>query len=182
MSHLANLVVFVLGGAMLGTMMNTLPGYDSSFQSFTVLADENGVGQGREFTAELTGLRSAGAISYAQYGKEVVRDTSATFLVADLSLTARQESRQVEAVWIGATGRQYDQSARLEDAPRTLSSARFEPLLNDRALAVFELPDDEIVGGRLVLMARGSLIMDSTVYFAAPATLPERQPMLRLEQ
>jgi hypothetical protein len=182
MSHLVNLVAVLFGGAMLGTMMNTLPDYDSSFQPFRVRADENGVGKGRLFTAELIGLRSAGAIAYSQYGKEVFRDTSATFLLAELSISARQESRQVEAIWLGATGRQYNQSSRLEGAPRTLSSARFEPLLNDRPLAVFELPEDEIVGGRLVLMARGSVVMDSAVHFAPPTTVPEMQPLLRLEQ
>ncbi|WP_315928473.1 hypothetical protein [Mesorhizobium sp. SP-1A] len=180
MSRLANLVAVVLGGGMLGTMMNTLPGYDSSFQPFAVHSDENGVGQGRLFTAELIGLSSAGAVSYTRYGKNVVRDTSATFLVAELSISAREESRQVEAIWLGATGRQYNQSARLEDAPRVLSEARFEPGLTDRPLAVFELPDDEIAGGRLVLMARGSMLMDSAVHFAPPASAPEKQAMLRL--
>ncbi|MGB3539429.1 MAG: hypothetical protein WBA42_14825 [Mesorhizobium sp.] len=180
MSHLANLMAVALGGAMLGAMMNTLPGYDSSFQPFAVDASENGVGQGRLFTAELIGLRSAGAISYERYGKNVVRDTSATFLVAELAISAREESRQIEAVWLGATGRQYNQSTRLENVPRGLSQARFEPRLTDRPLAIFELPDDEIVGGRLVLMARGSMRMDSAVHFASPALAPERQAMLRL--
>jgi hypothetical protein len=181
MSHPANLAAFVLGGAMLGTMMNTLPGYDSSFQPFAVDADENGVGRGRLFTAELLGLRSAGAISYQRYGKHIVRDTSATFLVAELSISAREESRQIEAVWLGATGRQYNQSARLEDIPRGLSRARFEPKLADRSLAIFELPNDEIAGGRLVLMARGNMRMDSAMHFASPVTAPERQAMLRLD-
>ncbi|EKF18780.1 hypothetical protein [Nitratireductor pacificus] len=181
MSHAGNLVVFVLGGAMLGTMMNTLPGYDASLQPFVVHADENGFGQGRSFTAELRGFRSSDAISYTRYGKDIVRDTSAIFLVAELSISARRGSQQVEAIWLGATGRQYKESTRLDGAPRILASARFEPLLNGRSLAVFELPEDEIVGGRLVLMARGSAVLDSAVHFAEPTTLPERQAMLRLE-
>ncbi|WP_054308581.1 hypothetical protein [Mesorhizobium sp. 1M-11] len=181
MNHLVNLVVVVLGGGFLGMMMNTLPGYDSSLQPFSVHAGENDVGQGRLFTAELTGLRSSGTISYAQFGKEVVRDTSATFLVAELAISAREMSQEVEAIWLGATGRQYSQSARLENIPRGLSSARFEPGLKDRAFAVFELPDDEIAGGQLVLMARGSMLMDSAVHLPAPKVLPGRQASLRLE-
>jgi hypothetical protein len=180
MSRIANLAAIALGGAMLGTMMNTLPDYDSSFQPFAVDADGNDVGRGRLFTAELIGLRSAGAISYERYGKNVVRDTAATFLVAELAISAREESRQVEAIWLGATGRQYNQSARLENVPHSLSQARFEPGLTDRPLAIFELPEDEIVGGRLVLMARGSMRMDSAVHFVSPASAPERQAVLRL--
>lgn len=181
MNHLANLLVVLVGGGLLGFMMNTLPDYNSSFQPFAVQADESGVGLGRLFMAELISLRSAGAISYERYGKNVVRDTSATFLIAELSISAREEPRQVEAVWLGSTGRQYNQSVRLEDAPGFLSSARFQPQLTDRSLAIFELPDDEIGGGRLVLMARGSMLMDSAVHFASPASVPERQAMMRLE-
>ncbi|MBS7543999.1 hypothetical protein [Ancylobacter oerskovii] len=181
MNHLASLVAVVLGGGMLGTMMNTLPGYDRSFQPFSVRADDSNFGQGRLFTAELGGLRSAEAISYTQYGKDVVRRTSATFLVVELAISAREESRQMEAIWLGATGRQYSQSARLENAPRTLSSVVFQPGLTDKALAMFELPEDEIVGGRLVLMARGNAVMDSAVYFVPPATAPEKQALLRVE-
>ena len=181
MNHLANLLAALLGAGFLGLMMNTLPDYNSSFQPFGVHADENRVGQGRLFTAELGGIRSAGAISYTVNGTDVVRDTSATFLIAELSIAARKESRQVEAIWLGATGRQYSQTVRLENAPRVLSSLWFQPGLKDKALAVFELPDDEIAGGLLALMARGNPIMDSAVHLAPPATLPERQDTLRLD-
>lgn len=181
MNRLVNLMVVVFGGGFLGMMMNTLPTYDSSFQPFSVHAGENGVGEGRLFTTELTGLRLSGTVSYTQFGKEVVRDTSATFLVAELAVSARERSQQVEAVWLGATGRRYAQSARLEDIPRALSSAWFEPGLKGKALAVFELPDDEIAGGQLVLMPRGNKLMDSAVHLPAPNVLPARQASLRLE-
>src|SRR5690606_21454356 len=120
-------------------------------------------------------------ISYTRFGEEVSRDTSATFLVANLSITGRSESRQLEAGWVGATGRQYSQSARLEDAPRNLPSARLEPGLTDRTVAVFELPEDEIDGGRLGLVTRGNFAMDSAVHFYGPTTVPEKQALLRLE-
>lgn len=181
MNSLAGLLAVLLGAAALGTMMSTVPDYNSSFQPFAVYADKDGIGQGRLFTAELVGLKTAGVISYTRFGEDVSRDTSATFLVADLSITGRSESQQLEAVWVGATGRQYGQSARLDDAPRNLSSARFEPGLTDRTVAVFEVPGDEIVGGRLGLVTRGSMVMDSAVHFAKPERMPEMQAVLRLE-
>ena len=73
MSRPASLLAVLFGAGFLGTMMNTLPGYNSSFQPFGVHADENGVGRGRLFTAKLDGLRSAGAISYTAHGEEVAR-------------------------------------------------------------------------------------------------------------
>ena len=181
MNIFGNLMAVLLGGVALGAMMNTVPDYNSSFQPFAVFAGKDGVGQGRQFTAELTALKRADAISYTRFREDVSRDTSATFLVAELSIAGRSESRQLEAIWLGATGRQYSQSARLEDAPRNLSSARFEPGLTDRTVAIFELPEDEIVGGRLALAPRGSMVMDSVVHFSGPAIMPENQPMLRLE-
>ncbi len=180
MNIFGNLMAVLLGGVALGTMMSTVPDYNSSFQPFAVFADNDGIGQGRQFVAELVKLKTAGAISYTQFGQDVSRDTSATFLVAELSITGRLRSQQLEAIWLGATGRQYIQTARLEDAPRNLSSARFEPGLTDRAVAVFEVPEDEIVGGRLSLAPRGSMAMDSVLHFGRATTAPENQPMLRL--
>ena len=181
MISVGNIAVVLLGAAALGGMMNTVPDYNSSFQPFSIFADQDGIGKGRQFTAELTGLKSAKVISYAQFGQEVSRDSSATFLIAELSITGQTESRQLEAIWLGATGRQYSQSARLEDAPRNLSSARFEPGLTDRTIAVFEMPEDEIVGGRLVLAPRASMVMDGAVYFAEAEAAPANHEMLRLE-
>lgn len=181
MKHLGSVLVVLLGGAILGGLMTTLPSYDSSFRPIAVQADANGIGQGRLFAAELTGLTSASGISYRKGSTDTVRDTSATFLVAELSVTARQKSLQVEAVWLGATGRRYRQSARVEDAPRTLPAVWFQPGLHDTTRAVFELPDDEIAGGQLVLTARGNDILDSAVHLPAPATPPQKRGMLRLE-
>jgi len=181
MNIFRNLMTVLLGSVALGTMMSTIPDYNSSFQPFAVFAGEDGIGHGRQFIAELVGLKRAAAISYMQSGQDVSRDTSATFLVVDLSITGRSESRQLDAIWLGASGRQYSQSARLEDAPRVLSSATFQPGLTDRTVAIFEVPEDEIVGGTLGLVPRGSMVMDSAVHFAGPATMPEKQTMLRLE-
>ena len=181
MNIFANLVPVLLGGAALATMVSTVPDYNTSFQPFAVVADEHGSGQGRNFAAELIGFRRADAISYTQFGQEVTRDTSATFLVVDLSVTAQSESQRLFPMWLGATGRQYQQSARVEDAPRVLSEATFQPGLTDRTVVIFEVPEDEIIGGKLGLLPSGSLILDSDWHFAGPATMPDRQAMLRLE-
>ena len=68
MNTLGDLVAILLGGAALGTMVSTVPDYNSSFQPFAVVADEDGLGQGRNFPAELIGFRRADAISYTQFG------------------------------------------------------------------------------------------------------------------
>lgn len=181
MSFLTNSAAVLIGVAALGTMVSTVPDYNSSFQPFTVYADKQGIGHGRLFSAKLVGLKTAGIISFSRFGEEVSRDTSATFLIAQLAITGRSESRQLEAIWVGATGRQYTPSDRLYDVPRNLSSARFEPGLTDRTLVVFELPEDEIVGGQLGLVTRGQMVMDSAVHFAGPEIVPEKQTYLRLE-
>src|SRR5690606_30409652 len=81
MSIVTNLLPVILGAVALGVMMNTTPDYNSSFQPFAVVADDGEEGQGRLFTAELVGLKTAGTVSYTRFGEDVSRDTSATFLV-----------------------------------------------------------------------------------------------------
>ena len=181
MSRVGNGVAVLLGAAALGVMMSTVPDYNSSFQPFTVSADRNGIGEGRFFKAELLGLQTADVISYAQFDQEISRDTSAVFLIADLSITGRTQSRQLDAVWFGATGRQYIQTTRVQDAPKVLVSARFEPDLTDRVVAIFELPPDEIVGGHLGVASRHSMVGDHVVRFAGPTAMPQKQAVLRLE-
>ncbi|OQM74179.1 hypothetical protein [Manganibacter manganicus] len=181
MNTFGSLVTVLLGGSALATMVSTVPDYNSSFQPFALFADEGGTGQGRQFTAELIGFRRAGTISYAQFGQDVTRDTSATFLVVDLSVTAQSESQRLIPIWLGATGRQYHQSARLEDAPRILSEATFQPGLTDRTVAIFEVPEDEIIGGQLGILPRAWTVLDNAVHYAGPATLPSKQTMLRLK-
>ena len=180
MNTFGNLMAMLIGGAALGTMMSTVPDYNSSFQPFAVFVGEDGTGKGRQFTAELAGFRRADVISFTQFGQEVSRDTSATFLVVDLSITGQLESQKLTPIWLGATGRQYHQSARLEDAPRVLSSATFQPGLTDRTVAIFEVPEDEIVGGQLGILPSGWMVLDNVVHYAGPATMPDKQAILRL--
>jgi len=180
MSRVGNLAALLLGGAALGAMMSTVPDYNSSFRPFFVSANKAGIGEGRGFSARLLGLKTADVIAYTRFGQPMSYDTSAIFLVAEVSITGRSESRQLEAVWFGATGRQYRPSARLEDVPHGLSSASFEPGLEDRAVAVFELPQDEIIGGQLGLAPRGAGPGDRIVRFSGPETMPSKQAILRL--
>ena len=182
MKAIRSLIVVLLGAAALGVMMNTVPNYNSSFQPRWVSVDRGEVGEAQFFQAELLGLQTADVISYTQFGQDVSRDTSATFLVAELSVTGRTESRQLEAIWLGATGREYHLSGRLQDAPHSLTTARFEPDLTDRAFAIFELPPDEIVGGSLGLSPRRSRVGDTVVKFPGPEAMPEKQTVLRLTQ
>lgn len=181
MSGIGKWVVAAAGAVVLGMMMNTVPNYNSSFQPAKVFADEGGVGDSSLFHAQLIGLKTAGTIAYQSFGQEISRDTSATFLVAELTVTGRSSSRQLQAIWLGSTGRQYNQSGRLQNAPRDLSARAVEPGLTDRAIAIFELPEDEIVGGKLGLMPRGVTAGGIIMHFSGPDTLPQKQAMLRLE-
>ena len=181
MSHIGNLLAIGVGAVALGTMMNTVPDYNASFQPIAVSADSENLADARLFKAKLLSLKTADVISFVQFGKEVSRDTSAVFLVAELSITGQSESRYLRAIWRGTTGRQYSQSTRTEDAPHELSGARFEPGLTDRVIAIFELPPDEIVGGRLGVLPRGVAVGDSIVHFAIADTMPEKHALLRLE-
>ena len=180
MSWLGNLVVVSVGAAALGMMMNTVPDYNSSFQPLAVFANDEGVGDSSLFRAELKGLRTADRVVYQSFGQEVSRDTSAVFLVAELDITGGSSSRPLQAVWRGATGRQYNQSARVENAPRDLSLRSVEPGLTDRVIAIFELPEDEIVGGRLGVMPLGTTAGEIMMHFPKVESLPQRQAMLRL--
>ncbi|UFM64765.1 hypothetical protein LOS78_13885 [Paracoccus sp. MA] len=178
MTRAGRVLIVLAGAALLGAMMQSAPDYDSTVQPFRSPVAAGETGEARSFRARFTGMRLAERIAFRRYGRDLVRDSDGLFLIAEIEAEARLASQRLDAVWQGASGRRYALSHRAEDIPRGLESRWFQPGLTDRAIAVFELPEDEVAGGALVLTGSASAVFDSALHLAPPA-LPERQPIIR---
>ncbi|WJS86940.1 hypothetical protein [Paracoccus sp. TOH] len=175
------ILIVLAGAALLGAMMQTVPDHNSVVQPFRSAVAAGGTGEARSFRARFTGLRLADRIAFRRFGRDLVRDSNGLFLIADIEAEARLASLQLDAVWQGASGRRYALSHRAEDIPRGLESRWFQPGLINRAIAVFELPEDEVAGGALVLTSGFTAAFDSALHLAPPAGPAERQPIIRFE-
>lgn len=172
MIRVRNVLPVLLGACALGAMMMTTPDFDSVFQPLRTTAQSGENAQGRLLSARFTDWQTTDQLSFNRYGTPVTRDTQGVFLIVDFDISNVRESVRLTATWQGRSGRQYVQSVRTEEAPGTLGVRQFHPGLEDQGRAVFELPRDEIEGGKLLLARRGPNILDSelalTPTFGAP--------------
>lgn len=179
MIRAADMATVLAGAVLLGAMMASAPDYNSVFQPFPAHAAPGEAADGRLFDARFLGGRLAQQVAFERYGTPITRDSAGLFLIADFEVSNVTASTRIAATWRGASGRDYAATGRVEGAPGGLEARWFQPGLTDRAFAVFELPEDEVPGGRLVLTAPGVTILDSALDLQAPP-LPGPQPLARI--
>ncbi|RMC36204.1 hypothetical protein [Paracoccus alkanivorans] len=179
MSRGAALAAVLAGVVLLGGMMNTKPDYNSTFQPFVTNTNPGEEGMGRLFTARITEAHIASQIEFDHWGEQLRRDSAGVFLIVRLSASGTARSTRLTAIWLGASGRQYSVSSRVELPSSGIEYKWFQPGLFQRAVAVFELPEDEIKGGRLALMAAGDARLDSAVQIPLQ-TLGPKQDVTRI--
>lgn len=167
-----NAISVIFGAGLLALMLATLPDYASTIRPFVIDAGTNGKAEGRLFDARFTGWQIAKKLAFEQSGEQVERDTAERFLIGEVEVTGKAKSTLAEAVWQGASGRKYAATKRASNAPRSLDTNWLQPGLTDKRRVVFELPEDEISGGKLILSSGGSQAFDSALHLAPPATMP----------
>lgn len=165
----ANLLIVLAGAAALAGMMATQPDYNSAVRPFVSHAAPGDWAETRLIRARFDGWRTADRIVPPD-GR--ARETGGVFLIADLTLAGRGTSTMVDAAWIGATGRRYAATRRVSGLPLQLDDLWLQPGLDSRAVAVFELPPDEIAGGALALTLRLDPALDGTLRLAPPMSPP----------
>ncbi|WP_353194878.1 hypothetical protein [Pusillimonas noertemannii] len=182
MIRLRHVLPIVLGACALGAMMATTPDFNSVFRPLRTTAPNGAAAHGRLLAVRFADWQTAQQLSFERYGATVMRDTQGVFLVVEFDISDVRESVRLAAAWQGRSGRRYDQTKRVDDAPSTVDTRQFHPGLEDRGRAVFELPPDEIEGGTLLLARKGPNILDSELALTPPAGSPARHnKLLRLE-
>ncbi len=164
MSWGPNLAVLLAGAALLGGMMATAPGYDSTIRPFAIHAAPGEWADGRVFDARFLGGQLTREIGFQRYGQDIIRDSNGVFLIADFEVSGVTASTRVAAVWRGGSGRDYLASGRFDGAPGLLAERWFQPGLTDQTQAIFELPEDEVQGGTLILTRLLDPALDSALY------------------
>ena len=180
MRHAANSAVLLIGVVILGVMMITTPDYNSVFRAFLSHASNGEIANGRIFDARFLDGRLTHRVDFEHYGRQISRDTEGIFLIANFEVSGVTATTQLAAKWKGASGRDYAASARFENAPKTLQSLFFQPGITSKSFVVFELPEDEVAGGELILSRRGVTILDSALYLETTRIAPP-EAVVRLD-
>jgi len=136
---------------------------------------------GRQFTAKVENVTFARKIHFKRFGRDTERDSGGLFAIVDVTLAARNSSLAVSsATWLSPTQRRFQATRRLNGAPGEISSERLEPGLPRTGRYIFELPDDQVAGGTLLLSRALGPRLDSELHIAMPARIDEIHDVLEL--
>lgn len=181
MNRLASITVVLAGAGMLAGLRATNPDYDRAIAPFvtTVAANESG-------TTQLIGgrfldWRLADRIAFPHAGAEVTRDTGGSFLIVDLEVRGTTQSTPARAVWIGSSGRRYATTRRVSGLARQLDEIWLQPGVPLSALAIFELPPDEVEGGSLLLTLTLDQPLEGNLRLLPPPTAPTHEAIARFD-
>lgn len=181
MIRVVPLMIAAAGAVLLAGMMLTNPDYNRAVRPFETRVAPGETGQTRLIAGRIEGWRTADSVTFPQFGKPLRRETQARFLIVDLKLSGTTESTMLRAFWIGASGRRYETTARISGAFRQVEDLWLQPGLESTAIAIFELPPDEIAGGALLLSDRIDAPLDGRLRLAAPVEPPPHVADLELE-
>lgn len=166
----SGMIWLAAGAAALVGLRMTMPDYRAMTGAIIVEAQSGEQASGRDFSARLYRLETAKELRWQGLGGEQSRQTGGVWLLADIEVESHLAPAGLDAVWLGATGRRYLSSRRVQDAPGQLPRAPLQPGLPHRGFAIFELPPDEIDGGRLMLARSLAPMFDTNLSLAPPAT------------
>ncbi len=174
-----SIAVVLISAALLAGMMVSNPDHNSTFRPFITRVEADQVGQTRLFTAQFDAWHTAEQIVFRDFGSEKQRDSQGVFLIVDLKLSGTTTSALLGAAWVGASGRHYATTARVTGVPRQIEDLWVQPGLQSKAIAIFELPPDEVQGGALLLSPRLDAPLEGTLLLAAPVGAPDHVAIAR---
>lgn len=150
----AVLTVFTIlaAAALLAALQASTPPYAILTGPILTTGQQNETVSSTTFSVKINRVVQAHKIAYQQFGRAYDLQSSGVWVIVSVELWGFQKTMPVRAATlIGATGRLYRQSRRAGEAPNLLSTKTVQPGLPTTGILVFELPEDETRGMKLVL-------------------------------
>lgn len=154
---LKSAVMLCVAIAALYGMQHSTPYYSDIFSSVTVDGQQGKPAETSRFVVGIVNAYRARELTTPGIRTTRAYSTDGEWLVIEAAAKAKLESLNLTSVeWLGPNGIRYTMSKRPTYAPGIVGSERLEPGIPRPILMVFELPRDQIAGGKL-LIAESSL-------------------------
>ncbi|KAB2676617.1 hypothetical protein F9K85_10480 [Brucella tritici] len=149
---LKSAVMLCVAIAALYGMQHSTPYYSNIFSSVTVEGKQGKPAETSRFVVGIVNAYRTRQVTTPGIGNTHVYDTDGEWLVIEAAAKAKIESLGLASVeWLGPNGIRYAMSSRPTYAPGIVGSERLEPGIPRPILMVFELPRDQIAGGKLLI-------------------------------
>ena len=154
---LKSAVILGVAIAALYGMQHSTPYYSNIISKITVEGNEGEPVETSRFVVGIVNAYRTRQVTTPGVEGTRIYDTDGEWLVIEAAAKAKLESLGLGSIeWLGPNGIRYAMSTRLTYAPGIVGSERLEPGIPRPVLMVFELPRDQIAGGKL-LIAESSL-------------------------
>jgi hypothetical protein len=152
MRHFSMILAIAAAATLLAALQATAPSYALLTGPIRTAGYQTETVSSATFSVKVHRVRKARTIAYENFGRAVDLQSSGVWVVISAELRAFRETMPVRAATlVGASGRLYRQSKRPDGAPNILSAKTVQPGLPTTGIFVFELPEDETRGMRLLL-------------------------------
>ncbi|PQA74788.1 hypothetical protein C3731_04055 [Brucella oryzae] len=168
---LKSAVMLCVAIAALYGMQHSTPYYSNIFSSVTVEGKQGKPVETSRFVVGIVNSYRARELTTPGTGSTRTYDTDGEWLVIEAAAKAKIESLGLASVeWLGPNGIRYAMSSRPTLAPGIVGSERLEPGIPRPILMVFELPPDQIAGGKLLIAESSMTPLSEQMQISMSAT------------
>ncbi len=150
--RLKGLAAVLFAAVVLYAMQHMTPFYSEIISQVPISGRLGERVDARDFALVAGRVNLARALEIESYGSTKTYTTSGVWILVEAVAEAKRESMALtSAEWIGPSGVRYGLSQRLSNVPGMVQTANFEPGLAMPFLMAFEVPENELSGGTLLV-------------------------------
>ncbi|MDX0405015.1 hypothetical protein [Sinorhizobium medicae] len=173
---IANIAAVLLALTALYGMQHSTPSYSEVLSPVAVPAAQGKPARTGRFVFAVAKVHSARELVVPSLGEPRTYTTSGKWLVIEAAAKAQEQSVSLtSAEWRGPSGLRFAMSGRIGGSIGLLGSERLEPGIPRPVLLVFELPEDQIESGTLLVAETTVAPLAEQVEIAMHAVLPENR-------
>lgn len=173
---IANIAAVLLALTALYGMQHSTPSYSEILSPVAVPAAQGKPARTGRFVFAVAKVHSARELVVPSLGEPRTYTTSGKWLVIEAAAKAQEQSVSLtSAEWRGPSGLRFAMSGRIGGSIGLLGSERLEPGIPRPVLLVFELPEDQIESGTLLVAETTVAPLAEQVEIAMHAVLPENR-------
>lgn len=145
-------LAIAFAAAVLYLLQHTTPGYGDITSPIPVTGRSGQKVEANAFAINIAKTHLARTVTMKGIGRNQTFTTSGLWVLVEGVAEARSESLTLaSAQWLGAGGIRYALTQRFQAVPGLLPSQRLEPGLPRPVLMAFEIPENQLAGGTLLL-------------------------------
>lgn len=147
-----SLAAVALAAAALYGMQRTTPLYSDITSPVRIAGKQGERVDTSAFAIGIAKVYLAKSITFPSLSRTQLYATSGVWVIVESAVEAKQESLGLtSAEWLGPDGLRYRYSQRLSNVPGMPGNEQFEPGIPRPMLMVFEVPESQIAGARLLV-------------------------------